>query len=94
MGIVILKVKNLHWLGEPETERDLCLHGFVDLSIGGKILSDENSGDWTISVASYNLLKTVHNNYTKSKYHSQLIPCCGHSMYLDAKKENDWFTGC
>jgi hypothetical protein len=93
MGKVILKAKNLHWLGESETERDLCLHGFVDLSIGGKSLSDENSGEWTVCVASYNLLKTVNNNYTKSTFNSQLIPCCGHSKYCDMG-ESIFITGC
>jgi len=91
--MVKLKVKNLHWITEEETERDLCAHGFVILKIGNRIVSDKETGEWAVNVAAFNLLKTVLANYDGDDT-TQLIPCCGHDFILWDKTDEIVFFGC
>ena len=49
----------MHWITTIDQEIDLCAHGQVLFKIGEKVVSDESSGDWTVSAAAYNLLKTL-----------------------------------
>ncbi len=91
--MITLKAKNLHWLYDTNTEKDLCAHGHVLLRIGEKVVSDESSGDWTLSAAAHNLLKTLRSDYYRNEL-SQLIPCCGHTFLIDDKSGKAIFFGC
>lgn len=72
--MITLKAINLHWI--TTVDLDLCAHGQVIFKIREKIVSDESSGDWTVSAAAYNLLKTLGGNHDGNEL-AQLIPCCG-----------------
>jgi len=78
--MIELRALNLHWLEDSEAERDLCAHSSVYLKIGSKIVSDENSGDWTVSASAYYLLDSLKENHDGS-IEPQLLPCCGFNMY-------------
>lgn len=78
--MVELKSLNLHWLENSEAERDLCAHSSVFLKIGSRIVSNEISGDWTVSATAYYLLKSLKENHDGSVA-PQLLPCCGFDMY-------------
>lgn len=50
--MIELKVLNPHWLeGNENTEYDLCVHSPVWLKIGDRVVSNEESGDWTVSAS-------------------------------------------
>ncbi len=78
--MVELKVLNLHWLENTKAERDLCVHSSVYLRICDKIVSNEISGDWTVSSSAYFFLKSLKLTHDENSP-SQLLPCCGFTMY-------------
>ena len=92
--MIELKASNIHWLENTEAERDLCAHSSVYLKIGDKILSDDSSGDWTVSSSAYHLLKTLKEDHS-GKAEPQLIECCGYSMYVVGKNHDElYIIGC
>src|SRR5687768_10347624 len=83
-----LKPKNLRWLVEENPRVDLCLHGGVYLRINDTLVVDDDA-DWTLSAASYFLLKTVRGDYDPAKNPNRhLIPCCGHLMLLSPEEDD------
>jgi len=78
--MIELKSLNLHWLENIEAERDLCAHSSVYLRIGSKVISDKNSGDWTVSASAYYFLKSLKENHD-GNIELQLLPCCGFNIY-------------
>lgn len=83
-----LEPTQLHWLYEENPFEDLCAHGGVYLNINGTIVSDGLDKEWTLSTASYYLLKTVWSDYKATSDTHHLIPCCGHSMWKDVSFED------
>ncbi len=88
--MIELKALNPHWLESVEdSDYDLCVHSQVWLKIGDKIVSNNESGDWTISASAYQFLKSVKENHYSNE-DEQLLPCCGFNFY---KVENKFFFG-
>ncbi len=88
--MIELKALNPHWLETfEEPEYDLCVHSPVLLKIGDKIVSNKQSGDWTISASAYEFLKTLRNNHSTDG-NEQLLPCCGFNFW---KVENNIIFG-
>ncbi|MDQ3634761.1 MAG: hypothetical protein M3405_09680 [Acidobacteriota bacterium] len=79
--MIELKVLNPHWLeGNENTEYDLCVHSPVWLKIGDRVVSNEESGDWTVSASAYLFLRSLDENHFSSEY-EQLLPCCGFNFW-------------
>ena len=80
-----IKIIDLHWINNVDDPKDLCAHGLVYIRIGDQIISDENSGNWTLSSTALYLLRTIKDNYNPNDFPSQLVPCCGHFRIIDEK---------
>ena len=91
--MVELKVLNLHWLENTDTERDLCAHGSIYLKLGDKVTSEEKPDDWTVSTAAYYFLKTLKGNHEVNK-NSNLIPHCGQTMWEIGEEKELYIGGC
>ena len=72
-----LRIIDLHWINNEDDPTDLCAHGKVYLRIGDEILSNEESGNWTLSAAALSLMRTIKTDYKTGDFGSQLLPCCG-----------------
>lgn len=79
-----LKLSDFYWCSEdPTTEH--CLHGSVELHIGGRDITVNDREDWTVSTACCYLLWTLFNDHVfnddEFELQGQLIPHCGHAVY-------------
>lgn len=90
----IIEVLNLHWINNIDDGNDLCVHGHLYLKIGDTIISNEESGDWTLSSTALYLLRTLENNYKNDGNSTQILPCCGHVFYYDGETEKVIIQGC
>ena len=83
-----IKILKFHWIEEdnPDNKEDLCLHGKIFIRIGNEILSDFESGSWTLSAASLFLLRTLKMDYKPDDFENLLIPCCGHFIIAEENK--------
>jgi hypothetical protein len=89
-----LKILDLHWINNEDDPNDLCAHGHVYLKIGNEIVSDKESGDWTLSSTALSLMRTIDKDYKKNNNDNQLLPCCGHFIIADDQGENVTIQGC
>ena len=83
-----IKILKCHWIKEdnPDDKEDLCLHGKIFIRIGDEVLSDFESGSWTLSAASLFLLRTLKMDYKPDDFENLLIPCCGHFIIAEENK--------
>jgi hypothetical protein len=90
-----IRILDLHWIkeDEPDDGKDLCLHGRVFIKIGDEVLSDKESGSWTVSSTGLYLLRTLTTDYQPDDFCSQLLPCCGHFIVAEDNKPVEIF-GC
>lgn len=79
---------DFHWIDEnnPDDKEDLCLRGRLFIRIGNEILSDFESGNWTLSATSLFLLRTLKMDYKPDDFENLLIPCCGHFIVAEENK--------
>jgi hypothetical protein len=89
-----LKILDLHWIKDIDDGYDLCAHGHLYLKIGNQIISDKETGDWTLSSTALSLLRSIEKDYKKDDYSNQLLPCCGHFFIPDDKEETVIIPGC
>lgn len=89
-----IKILDLHWINDFDDPNDLCAHGHIYLKIGDLIVSDFNTGDWTLSSTALSLLRTIEKNYVKDNYSNQLLPCCGYFFIADDKQDGVIIQGC
>ena len=84
---------NMRWIEDLPEEYDRCLHGEVKVLYNGEIVfsSDANR---TINVTGYYLLKSIDKDYEKNIYASQLIPCCGFTMFPNEEMQDVLIIGC
>lgn len=84
--MIELKALNPHWLDSfEEPEYDLCVHSPVWLKIDDKIVSNEESGDWTVSASAYEFLRSLKENHNSDE-DEQLLPCCGFNFWKTGNK--------
>jgi hypothetical protein len=90
-----IQILNMHWIGKdkPDDGTDLCLHGQVLVRIKDEILSNADSGSWTISATGLYLLRTLTDDYQPDDFSSQLLPHCGFSIYANGNAPVD-IIGC
>ena len=70
---------DLFWIGKTADDpRDLCLHGYVTVTIGSATLA--HTSDITVSAAALYLLKTLTDDHRPEDGGLQLLPCCGHML--------------
>lgn len=89
-----LKILDLHWIKNEDDPNDLCAHGHVYLKIGDEVVSNNQTGDWTLSSTALSLLRTIEKDYKKNDIDNQLLPCCGHFIIPDDKEETVTIQGC
>jgi len=89
-----IKILDLHWIKDVDEPTDLCAHGHVLVKIGNEIVADKNSLDVTVSATALYLMRTLEADYKKDDYASQLLPCCGHFIIADEKKDFVNICGC
>jgi hypothetical protein len=89
-----IKILDLHWIQNFDSPEDLCAHGHLYLKIGNQVISDKQTGDWTLSSTALSLLRTIENNYERDEYSNQLLPCCGHFFIADDNEETVIIQGC
>lgn len=89
-----IRILDLHWLKNADDPTDLCAHGHLYLKIGDHIISDQTTGDWTLSSTALSLLRTIESDYEKNNYSNQLLPCCGHFFIAGEKQETVIVQGC
>jgi len=89
-----LRIIDLHWIKNEDDPNDLCAHGHVYLKIGNEIVSDKETGDWTLSSTALSLLRSIEKDYKKNNYDNQLLPCCGHFFIADDQEETVTVQGC
>jgi hypothetical protein len=89
-----LKILDLHWIKNEDDPNDLCAHGHVYLKIGDEVVSNDQTGDWTLSSTALSLLRTIEKDYKKNDTDNQLLPCCGHFIIPDDKEETVTIQGC
>lgn len=82
-----IKILDLHWIKNIDDPTDLCAHGYVFVKIGDEVVADRDSLDFTVSATALYLMRTLKNNYKKDDYASQLLPCCGHFIIAEDKKD-------
>lgn len=79
MSIFKINILDMYWIKEgEESNRDLCLHGRVFVSIGDEIVADNY--DCTISSTALYLLKSLTNNHHINNMANKMLPCCGHCI--------------
>lgn len=95
--MLILSLLEAHWLDGPEPRHDQCAHGTVLLSVDGHTLVAPEDGEFTVSAAALNLLRTLDHDHTKDNPVSeggQLIPCCGFNVWLVGERFPVFVVGC
>ena len=94
MADVEIKPVELHWLEGSDPFADCCAHGGVYIRLGNNVLSDGSDKDWTLSTASFNLLKSIRSDHVVNK-ERPLVPHCGHTMWIaDSEPDNLYLGGC
>lgn len=91
-----LKILRQHWIKDEgkSDNKDLCSHGEVLLKIGEEQLSDRSSGSWTLSVSALFLMRTLVDDYKTGDFGNQLLPCCGHFMFIEEETNGLHILGC
>lgn len=94
--MIVLEPKEMTWIkGQEDDPNDLCAHGKVHFEIDGKVLVNENDGEWTISASALYLLRTLESDYMKDEpLFEHVFPCCGFNMYDIEDKEDVIISGC
>ena len=86
-----IEIKRFWWLGDKSNERnDRCLHGEVVVQIGEESLED----DCTVSAAALYHLRTLTEDHIACYDRDQMLPCCGHSLFVDESGESLWVCTC
>ncbi|MEZ4698652.1 MAG: hypothetical protein R2832_19695 [Rhodothermales bacterium] len=90
-----LEISNLHWLEGLEAHLDLCAHGYALVRIGDEVIGSPSQEDkWTMSAASFHLLRTLTRDHTPDdRIAEHLIPHCGHDMW-ELNDGSLWIVGC
>ncbi len=89
-----IEIIDLHWLKNEDDPTDLCAHGHLYLKIGTQIISEYETGDWTLSSTALSFLRTIENNYVKDEYSNQLLPCCGYFFIASEDQKTVIIQGC
>lgn len=91
-----INLLRLHWTtdnGADEPE-DQCIHGEVFIRVGNEIVSDKESGSWSIGVTALYLLRCLTEDYYPDKFGNYILPCCGHFMIPDEDDNYVTIQGC
>ena len=88
MKLFTIDATDLHWL-EGIEDTDLCLHGLGIATIGERTVQY----DCTVSATGLYLLKSLTEDHILYE-DNQMLPCCGHFLIPDEKRENVYISGC
>ncbi len=75
-----INVLRLHWIKDDDVDdpKDICVHGEVLVRIGDEIISNQQSGSWSLATTALFLMRSLYNDYEPGKFQNYLLPCCGH----------------
>ena len=93
-NLFVVNILDLHWINGGDDPNDLCAHGHVYTKIGNQIISENETGDWTLSSTALNLLRSIRKDYEKDYYSNQLLLHCGHFFIADDSEETVLIQGC
>src|SRR5262245_47880158 len=90
-----LEIADQGWLGslsDEEAEHDLCSHGRIRLSIGGRTIDPGDKYEWGISETALGLLRTLESDHSPERpVTERLIPCgCGAILMMNCGIGIDW----
>lgn len=71
---------NPHWLNNMEEIYDRCLHGQFSIINNGRLVF-KSKKERTVSTTGFYLLNSSGSDYYKEKFASQIVPCCGFSIF-------------
>lgn len=87
-----ISVNELQWIdGAKDNSNDLCLHGYMIVTIGGRVL--EMEGMVTVSASALYFLKTLTENHIINE-DNQMMPCCGHMIIPNEDGKTVTISGC
>lgn len=91
-----IEIVELFWLDGVLSERDLCAHGHLKVTIGDEIVVDKDEkGGWTVSSTALLLLRTLERNHTKENpVGDDLIPCCGFNFIYEEGMNEVYLMNC
>ena len=90
-----LRVYNLMWIDRTSEQHDLCAHGAVEVCIGGETIEDDDEADLCVSAGALFLMRTLTRDHTPTApVGDQVIPCCGHEMYVIAGEDDVEIRNC
>lgn len=85
-----IHINKLYWINNScDDPNDLCAHGNVSVTIG----SESFEYDCTVSATALYLLKSLTENHIIDKS-IQMLPCCGHSIFLNDDNKTVKIIGC
>lgn len=78
-----LSILRQHWILDDgkDNPEDLCSHGEVYLRIGSEEVATSEDSSWTLTTTGLYLLRTLEQDHEIGGFASQLLPCCGHSIF-------------
>jgi hypothetical protein len=95
LHVLTLTAHNLSWLQGVPPEDDLCAHGGFSMEIDGASLIDARDQSFALNVAALHLLRSVERDHVIGQSAGQqLVPCCGHSVWLVEDREEVRNVGC
>lgn len=84
-----ISVSDLHWLEGVNEAEDLCLHGYVVVTIGDECFEYEA----TVSSTALYLLKSLEEDH-RIYESNQMLPCCGFCMIANDDLSKVDICGC
>lgn len=80
-----IKILRQHWISDDGKydPADHCSHGEVFVRIGEEVISERESGLWTLSAMGLYLLRSLDSKYVHDAENNPFVPCCGFSLYPD-----------
>jgi hypothetical protein len=92
---ILIEVSSLHWLSADDPSVDLCAHGGLRVSRGDVVYVDEPEAGHAVSTGALHLLRTLERDHLpQDPLLDHLVPCCGHSMFYDAERDEVFNIGC
>ncbi len=87
-----ISITDHRWiLDNPDDPHDLCSHGTVSVRLGSRVLAED---ECTTSAGGLKLLRSLTEDHPLGECNGQIIPHCGHGMYLQEGSRDVLLLGC
>jgi hypothetical protein len=93
--MIDLTPHNLHWIGDTNSEYDLCVHGGFTFSFNKKIIIDASKEEFALSAAVIFLLRTVERDHSfGNKLCEKIMPECADITFVKEFDKQVEFITC